>query len=146
MQLFWLYTGMIACQRRLMSKRHKFACYAVRRALLIIAEANNMGGSLVESLRASYPIQPFVTTNASKKEIIDDLALGLEQGTFRILNDAVQIGELLSFEQTKLPSGLWRYAAAGNGHDDTVIALALAKYAATVTPATGQNVGVWRRN
>jgi len=38
-----------------------------------------------------------------------------------------------------------RYAAAGHGHDDCVIALALAKYAATVTPATGQTVGVWQR-
>ena len=37
----------------------------------------------------------------------------------------LQIGELLSFEQTRLPSGLWRYAAAGNGHDDMVMALAL---------------------
>lgn len=79
------------------------------------------------------------------KEIIDDLALGLEQSTFRTLNDAIQIGELLSFEQTRLPSGLWRYAAAGNGHDDTVMALALAKYAANVTPAAGGTVGVWRR-
>jgi hypothetical protein len=115
------------------------------RPTVIVAEANNMGGPLIESLRQTLPIQPFVTTNASKKEIIDDLALGLEQGSFRILNDAIQLGELLSFEQTKLPSGLWRYAAAGNGHDDTVIALALAKYAAQCTPATGQNVGVWRR-
>jgi len=121
------------------------ALYQKFKPRIIVAEANNMGGPLVESLRARYPIQPFVTTNASKKEIIDDLALGLEQGAFRILNDPIQIGELLSFEQTKLPSGLWRYAAAGNGHDDCVIALALAKYAASVTPATGQTLGVWRR-
>ncbi len=112
---------------------------------VIVAESNNMGGPLIESLRQTLPIQPFVTTNASKKEIIDDLALGLEQGTFRILNDAIQLGELLSFEQTRLPSGLWRYAAAGNGHDDCVISLALSKYAASCTPATGQNVGIWRR-
>jgi hypothetical protein len=121
------------------------ALYQTFKPAIMVAEANNMGAPLIESLRGCYPIQPFVTTNATKKEIIDDLALGFEQGTFRILNDAVQVGELLSFEQTQLPSGLWRYAAAGNGHDDTVIALALAKYAALLRPAMGQTVGVWRR-
>ncbi len=40
---------------------------------------------------------------------------------------------------------MYRYAAAGNGHDDTVMALALCHYAASVTPATGASVGVWRR-
>lgn len=65
-----------------------------------------------------------------------------------MLSDSQRCGadrELLSFEQGRLPSGLWRYAAAGNGHDDTVMALALAKHAATVTPAVGGNVGVWKR-
>jgi hypothetical protein len=104
---------------------------------VIVAEQNNMGSPLIESLRGTLPIQPFVTTNASKKEIIDGLALSFEQGTFRILNDAIQVGELLSFEQTRLPSGLYRYAAAGNGHDDTVIALALSHYAASRPSARG---------
>ncbi|KPV49858.1 hypothetical protein SE17_30245, partial [Kouleothrix aurantiaca] len=121
------------------------ALYRLWKPRLIVAESNNMGGPLVEQLRGLYPVEAFNTTNASKKEIIDDLALGFEQGAFRILNDAVQIGELLSFEQTRLPSGLWRYAAAGNGHDDTVMALALSKYAANVTPAVGGTVGVWKR-
>ena len=121
------------------------ALYRLFKPRLIVAESNNMGGPLVEQLRGLYPVEAFNTTNASKKEIIDDLALGFEQGAFRILNDAIQIGELLSFEQTRLPSGLWRYAAAGNGHDDTVMALALSKYAANVTPAVGGNVGVWKR-
>lgn len=103
----------------------------VFRPTVIVAEANNMGGPLVEALRArGLPVQPFWTSNATKKEIIDALALAIETSTFRILNDPVQVGELLSFEQTKLPSGLWRYAAAGNGHDDTVISLALSYFAA----------------
>lgn len=120
--------------------------YKLFRPTVIVAEENSFGWPLIENLRArGLPIQPFTTTNASKKEIIDSLALALEGGTFRILNDAIQIGELLSFEQTKLPSGLFRYAAAGNGHDDCVMALALVHYAASVTPATGQTVGLWRR-
>lgn len=119
------------------------------RPTAIVAEENSIGGPLIENLRQSgLPIQPFATTNASKKEIIDDLALKLETGALPILNDPVLIGELLSFEQTRLPSGLYRYAAAGNGHDDTVIALALANYAASITPSVArgaQVAGMWQR-
>lgn len=105
--------------------------FDVFRPTVILAEQNNMGGPLVEALRAlGLPVQPFVTTNATKKEIIDGLALAMEQGTFRFLNDPVLLAELFSFEQTRLPSGLWRYAASGDGHDDCVIALALSHYAA----------------
>ena len=122
------------------------ALYTTFRPSVIVAEENSFGWPLIEALRGrGLPIQPFTTTNASKKEIIDSLALAFEGGALRILNDATQIGELMSFEQTRLKSGMYRYAAAGNGHDDTVMALALAHYAASVTPATGQTVGVWRR-
>jgi hypothetical protein len=41
----------------------------------------------------------------------------------------------LSFESTVLPSGILRYAAPPGGHDDCVIALALAYQAAKVEPA-----------
>ena len=43
---------------------------------------------------------------------------------------------------------MFRYAAAGNGHDDTVLALALGKYAIEqqmALRAMGQQMGVWRR-
>lgn len=106
------------------------ALYEAFKPTVILAEANNMGGPLIEALRRQgLPIQPFWTSNSTKKEIIDGLALAMEQGTFCFLNDGIQLGELYSFEQTRLPSGLWRYAAAGNGHDDTVIALALSHHA-----------------
>lgn len=120
-----------------LQKGRLWSLYDRFRPGVILAEENNMGGPLVENLRSQgLPIQPFVTTNATKKAIIDGLALALEQGSFHILNDAVQVGELLAFEQTRLPSGLFRYAAAGNGHDDTVIALALSRYAADRPAAT----------
>jgi hypothetical protein len=110
-------------------KGRLISLYETFQPSIIVAEENSFGGPLVADLRQNLPIQPFTTSNASKKEIIDSLALSLERGDLEILNDAVQVGELLSFEQTRLPSGLFRYAAAGNGHDDTVIALALSHYA-----------------
>ena len=86
---------------------------------------------MVEQLqRATMPVRPFVTTAASKAVIIDALALAFEQMTLRIIPDPVLVGELQSYEATRLPSGLSRYSAPAGMHDDTVMALALAWHAA----------------
>jgi hypothetical protein len=108
------------------------------RPQVILAEANSIGEPNIETLRAEgLPIQPFTTTAYSKKEIIDGLALAFEQDAISILSDPIQTGELLSFEQYKLPSGMLRYSAPRGGHDDTVLALALAWEAAGRPSAQG---------
>ena len=93
----------------------------------IIAERNSMGEPLIEALqRADLPVIPFTTTNATKANIIDGLALAFEQGELQILADAVLLGELQAYEMETLPSGLTRYSAPDGMHDDTVMALAMA--------------------
>jgi phage terminase large subunit-like protein len=93
----------------------------------IIAEANSMGEPLIEQCtRMGLPVQPFVTTNATKTAAIDALALAFEQGDIKILNDPILIGELQAYEMERLPSGLMRYNAPEGMHDDTVMSLALA--------------------
>lgn len=92
----------------------------------IIAEQNSFGQPIIEQLsREGLPIQPFTTTNASKAQAIEALALALERGDIRILNDPV-LGELVAYQAEKLPSGLLRYGAPSGQHDDTVMALAIA--------------------
>lgn len=94
---------------------------------LWIVEENSMGGPLVSRLRREgYPVRPFVTTQASKQEIIDGLALALERQELRLLADPVQLAELQAYEMERLPSGRFRYGAPEGMHDDTVMALALA--------------------
>jgi hypothetical protein len=94
---------------------------------VIIAESNNMGGPVIEQLqREGLNIRPFLTTNASKAEAVEALALAFEQGRIRIPNDPVLIGELQAFESTTLASGMMRYAAPAGMHDDTVLSLMLA--------------------
>jgi len=94
---------------------------------LVVAERNAMGEPLIEQLqRQGLPVQPFTTTNASKAQAIDALALAFERGDLQILPDPVQIGELQGYEAQRLPSGMLRYSAPEGMHDDTVIALALA--------------------
>ncbi len=94
----------------------------------IVAETNNMGSVLVETLQREHglPVAGVVTTNQSKAAWVDTLALAFERGDITILNDPVLIGELLAFEGTRLPGGMMRYAAASGQHDDCVLSLMLA--------------------
>lgn len=113
----------------------------------ILAEQNSMGGPLVEHLqRLHLPVQGFTTTNASKAEIIQALALAFERQQIRILADPHLIAELQAFEVAGLPSGLPRYQAAEGFHDDTVIALALAWWGAqTTAPIVAPDFADFRR-
>ncbi len=105
---------------------------AAYKPVAIIAEINAMGGPLVQELqRRGLPVYPFITTSVSKKVAIEALALALERGQLRLLNDPVQKGELLTFEAQPLPSGMTRYTAPDGGFDDTVMALAMAWHAIT---------------
>ena len=94
---------------------------------VIVAEANSIGQPIIEQLwRDGLPIKGFNTTNATKAVIIEGLALAFERAEIAILNDPVLLAELQAFSAEQLPSGMLRYAAPAGGHDDTVIATALA--------------------
>lgn len=95
--------------------------------VVIVAERNSMGEPLVEQLqRLDLPVQPFLTTNATKTAAIDALALAFERGSVHILPDPVLVAELQAYDSERLPSGLMRYGAPEGMHDDTVMALAMA--------------------
>jgi hypothetical protein len=103
----------------------------------IVAEANAMGGPVVEQLaREGLPVQPFTTTNASKMAIIDALALAFERREIGIPDAPWLVAELEAFEATRTATGLVRYAAPENMHDDGVLSLALAWHAATAGQVT----------
>lgn len=92
----------------------------------VIAEGNAQATTIELMRKAKLPVREFTTTNTSKQNIIEGLMLGLEQGKLKILDDPVLMGELQSFEATRLPGGGIRYAAPEGYHDDCVMALALA--------------------
>jgi len=93
----------------------------------LVAEANSIGGPLVEQLRRDgVNVSAFQTTHASKAQAVEALALAFEQGELRIPATQWLIDELLAFDQERLPSGSMRYGAPRGGHDDGVMALAIA--------------------
>ena len=94
---------------------------------VIWAEANSIGSVNIEALQQNgLPVRPFQTTARSKGPLIEALALAMERGEVTLLDDPVLRGELAAYTLERLPSGLYRYGAPPGGHDDTVIAAALA--------------------
>jgi hypothetical protein len=93
----------------------------------IIAEQNSIGQPVIEQLtRDGLQITPFNTTNSSKAKAIEALALAFERVDVQILDDPTLVSELVAYQAERLPSGLLRYGAPAGGHDDMVMALALA--------------------
>jgi len=93
----------------------------------IMAETNAMGEPIIEQLqRDGLPVRGFTTTQASKLEMIESLALAFEREDITILNDPTLVGELQAYEMERLPSGRVRYNAPQGMHDDCVMSLALA--------------------
>lgn len=102
---------------------------------VVILESNSIGQPIIEQLeRDGLSITSFNTSNSSKAAAIESLALAFEQGTIKIPNHTVLLSELLSFQSSVLPSGMIRYAAPGDGHDDCVMALAMAWCGVTAEP------------
>jgi hypothetical protein len=92
----------------------------------VLVETNSIGQPQLEELqRMGLSVQGFLTTNTSKAQIIDNLALAFEQDQIKIINDPVLVSELMAYQSERLPSGLLRYGAPEGMNDDTVIALAL---------------------
>lgn len=97
----------------------------------IWAESNSIGTVNIEELTAlGLPVQAFTTTHRSKNALIEGLAIAIERGDVRLQADTVLLDELRAYTIDRLPSGGFRYGAPSGGHDDTVIALALAWHGA----------------
>lgn len=94
---------------------------------VVWAEANSIGSPNIEALQAEgLPVRPFTTTAQSKGPLIEGLALAVERGDVALVDDDVLRLELTAYTMDRLPGGGYRYSAPPGGHDDTVIAAALA--------------------
>jgi len=107
-----------------------WACYNRFHMQAMAIETNSIGQPVIDNLAArGMGIIPFTTTSASKQMAITRLQAAFEHGEIKILNIPGQIGELLSFESRRSPSGSFTYSAPEGMHDDYVMSLAIGWYA-----------------
>lgn len=97
----------------------------------VLAEKNSIGSVNIEELiRIGVYAVPFETTNESKSAIMSNMHELLHSG-WKLMDIPRQKHEFNTFVSTQLPSGAWRLAAGGDGHDDTVMACAIALWQAS---------------
>jgi hypothetical protein len=103
------------------------ACYNRFNLSSMTIESNSIGQGVIDHLNnRGMNVRPFTTTNATKDAIIKQLQGAFEHDEIKIVNDPVLIGELLSFEAKRNPSGSFSYSAPEGMHDDCVMSLAIA--------------------
>ena len=106
---------------RLESVYHRYSLTSM------VVEANSIGRPVIDELVSrGLAIIPFTTTSATKQSIIQQLQAAFENAQIKIVNDPVLVGELLSFESKRNPSGGFSYSAPAGMHDDCVMSLAFA--------------------
>ena len=94
------------------------------------AEVNSIGDVLFENIKKQYPgIQPFVTNNESKQNMIEDLIMGMNESKLRLPTEELNkdlYRELTSFTYEYSPkTRRVKYGAPSGFHDDCIISLAL---------------------
>lgn len=115
-------------RRRIVQKYKEWHC------IRMAAESNSIGSVNIEALQSDgLSVMPFETNNMSKSEICSNGYDAFDTGGWKMQDYPVQRHEYSIFVSSQLPSGVWRLAAEGDGHDDTVIAGMIALWAA-ITP------------
>ena len=99
----------------------------------LLVETNSIGGPVFESLKKQWNnTHPFNTSNSSKREIIESLILGFNEGSLSI--PSIELSpelhhELEVFEMTYNPkTRTVQYSARTPFHDDMIMSLAIANY------------------
>ncbi len=97
-----------------------------------VVEVNSIGDPFCEMLREALAEQQvrcelveFTTTAPSKRQAIEGLVVAFEQAKITLLPDEVQANEFEAFSASQSKGGNETFAAA-QGHDDCVMAAALA--------------------
>jgi phage FluMu gp28-like protein len=120
------------------------ALYERWRPADLIAEANSIGGPVIEQLRRDgVRVTAFQTTHASKANAIEGLALAFERRDIKIPDDQALVGELLAYAASESPGGLVRYSAPYGQHDDMVMALAIGWTAVSGQASRGKLRAMW---
>jgi hypothetical protein len=107
---------------------------------VVVVEKNSIGRDLIAELiddladaKLDVKVVPFWTDPKRKRKIITGLHYSLDEEGLQLQSDAEGRQEIYNFISRQTSNGGWQYEAE-SGHDDTVIARALANYARDVNP------------
>ena len=96
---------------------------------LVTVETNSIGEVYYDMLKKALPgvqIKGFVTTNESKRRIIENLSVACNNHDITILDHPLLKLHMSAYEAEPTPTGKITYNGQNNTHDDFVIATALA--------------------
>lgn len=95
----------------------------------VVIDSSGVGDPIYDALRRrGLNVSGFKFTNETKKDLIENLSLMLDNGQITYPDVPVLVNELQLFGYTVSPGGVIRYTAPEGYHDDCVIALALAAW------------------
>lgn len=98
---------------------------------IIDSTSGSVGDVIYDNIRegCSFPLEGYkIQTNSAKKQLIEGLRIGLQEGSLSFPAITELMYELQIFEYNITDSGTVTYSAPRNDHDDCVISLALAYY------------------
>jgi len=93
-------------------------------------EVNSIGDVLFEQLKQKYPkVEPFVTTNASKQNIVEDFIYATNEGKIQLPNQELNpqlYNELKTFTyEYSLKTRKISYGAIDGAHDDIIMSMCI---------------------
>jgi len=98
----------------------------------LFIEANSIGDAVYEMVKKKYKnVQPFITTNTSKENIIRRLISDIADGSVELPSPKLFLPlyqELQMFQFKYLPSGKVQYEAQSGWHDDCVMSLGICNW------------------
>jgi hypothetical protein len=98
---------------------------------MCVVDATGVGDPIAEDLsRSGINIKPFKITGQNKKELIDRLAVSIEQRLITFPNNETLVEELKSYAYFMSDAGNIKFGAPEGMHDDSVISMALAVWGA----------------
>jgi phage FluMu gp28-like protein len=92
----------------------------------VLVDSTGVGDPVLDDLLYHISVDGFKFSNTSKRQLVENLSIGIERGSISFFEIPELIEELSTFAYDQSETGLIRYNAPDGLHDDCVIALALA--------------------
>ncbi len=110
----------------LQKARAEAAYYRFNKARVTM-DSTGVGEPIFDDLSTRVPkLEPFHFTENSRRDLLTNLQMLIEQRKIKIPDDEILLNELKSFQYNLTERGKIRIACPDNQHDDTVMSLALA--------------------